>query len=86
MVNDKNDDIKAEKSNEDENQSKMTAAEERTEYFKNLEKWLHEAYAWQSVAAMFPYYLMSGQIINPTSGKNCVSLYSLFQALNTDVH
>ncbi|XP_012150462.1 protein FAM8A1 isoform X1 [Megachile rotundata] len=68
MVNDKSDDTKAEKSNENENHSKMTAAEERSEYFKKLEKWLHEAYAWQSVAAMFPYYLMSGQIINPTTG------------------
>lgn len=50
------------------------AAEERTEYFKKLEKWLHEAYAWQSMAAMFPYYLMSGQIINPASGKIMVAL------------
>lgn len=42
--------------------------EERTEYFIKLEKWLQEAHAWQSVAAMFPYYLMSGQIYQQQHG------------------
>lgn len=51
-----------------EDKCQMTAAEERSEYFKKLEKWLHEAYAWQSVAAMFPYYLMCGQMINSSAG------------------
>ncbi|XP_053972703.1 protein FAM8A1 [Hylaeus volcanicus] len=68
MADDKNEDTTEDKSRENKDQPKMTAAEERTEYFKELEKWLYEAYAWQSVAAMFPYYLMSGQIVNPASG------------------
>ncbi|XP_076238568.1 protein FAM8A1 [Calliopsis andreniformis] len=68
MVDDKKDNAKMNASTENQDQSKMTAAEERTEYFKKLEKWLHEAYAWQNMAAMFPYYLMSGQIVNSTSG------------------
>lgn len=42
---------------------------ERDEYFGKLEKWLQEAYAWQSVAAMFPYYLMSGQLLHQTNGQ-----------------
>lgn len=48
---------------------KYCTMEERTEYFIKLEKWLQEAHAWQSVAAMFPYYLMSGQIFQQTNGK-----------------
>lgn len=47
---------------------KLDPAEERSRYFKKLETWLHEAYAWQSVAAMFPYYVMSGHVVNPTAG------------------
>ncbi|XP_071859057.1 protein FAM8A1 isoform X2 [Bombus fervidus] len=68
MAGDKNEDTKEDKSSENKDQLRMIAAEERLEYFKKLEKWLHEAYAWQNMAAMFPYYLMSGQIINPSSG------------------
>ncbi|XP_060813751.1 protein FAM8A1 isoform X1 [Bombus pascuorum] len=68
MADDKNEDTKEDKSSENKDQLRMISAEERSEYFKKLEKWLHEAYAWQSMAAMFPYYLMSGQIINPSSG------------------
>ncbi|XP_017876225.1 protein FAM8A1 [Ceratina calcarata] len=62
MDDNKNEDTKKEE------KCQMTAAEERTEYFKKLEKWLHEAYAWQSMAAMFPYYFMCGQIMNPSAG------------------
>lgn len=54
--------------NEEKDKLKMTCAEERSEYFKKLEKWLQEAYAWQSVAAMFPYYVMSNQMLNSLSG------------------
>ncbi|XP_076763276.1 protein FAM8A1 isoform X2 [Xylocopa sonorina] len=68
MADDKSDDTKEDKSGESKDQMPMTPAEERSEYFKKLEKWLHEAYAWQSMAAMFPYYLMSSQIMNPPSG------------------
>ncbi|XP_392534.3 protein FAM8A1 [Apis mellifera] len=68
MADDKNEDTKEDKCKENKDQLQMIAAEERLEYFKKLEKWLHEAYAWQSMAAMFPYYLMSGQIINSSSG------------------
>ncbi|XP_031837646.1 protein FAM8A1 isoform X2 [Nomia melanderi] len=67
MADDMNEEAKDEKSKETKERSKITAAEERSEYFKKLEKWLHEAYAWQSMAAMFPYYLMSRQILNPSS-------------------
>lgn len=67
-MSDDNDTKKANESMENKDHSKMTAAEERSEYFKKLEKWLHEAYAWQNMAAMFPYYLMSGQILNSPSG------------------
>ncbi|XP_076645048.1 protein FAM8A1 [Halictus rubicundus] len=67
MADDNNEEVKDDKSNESKEPIKMTVAEERTEYFKKLEKWLHEAYAWQSMATMFPYYLMSGQILNPQS-------------------
>lgn len=55
------------KQNEDE-RPKLTPAEERAAYFKKLEKWLCDAYAWQHVATMFPYYVMSGQITNSASG------------------
>lgn len=68
MADDKNEDTKEDKSRESKDQQMVTAAEERSEYFKELQKWLYEAYAWQSAAAMFPYYLMSGQILNPASG------------------
>ncbi|OAD58493.1 hypothetical protein WN48_11225 [Eufriesea mexicana] len=68
MADNINDDIKEDKPGESKDELQMTAAEERTRYFKKLEKWLHEAYAWQSMAAIFPYYLMSGQIINSSSG------------------
>lgn len=68
MVDDTNDEAIPNKSAECKDHPTMTAAEERSEYFNKLEKWLHEAYAWQSMATMFPYYLMSGQILNPASG------------------
>ncbi|EGI66121.1 PREDICTED: protein FAM8A1 isoform X2 [Acromyrmex echinatior] len=62
MADDKNDDTL-----ERDSESKSNPAEERSRYFKKLEEWLQEAYAWQSVAAMFPYYMMSGQsVTNPT--------------------
>ncbi|XP_063228437.1 protein FAM8A1 [Bacillus rossius redtenbacheri] len=32
--------------------------EEREQYFVALEKWLQEAYTWQSMSAMFPYFLL----------------------------
>ncbi|XP_063976844.1 protein FAM8A1 [Diachasmimorpha longicaudata] len=56
-------------STKSEEKEKFCTMEERTEYFTKLEKWLQEAYAWQTVAAMFPYYLMSGQILQP-NGNN----------------
>lgn len=65
MADDKNDDTL-----ERDSENKLDPAEERSRYFKKLEKWLQEAYAWQSVAAMFPYYVMSGHIANPTPGMN----------------
>jgi len=62
MADEKNDDTPGRDS-----ESKSDPAEERSRYFKKLEEWLQEAYAWQSVAAMFPYYMMSGQsVTNPT--------------------
>ncbi|XP_078052489.1 protein FAM8A1 isoform X2 [Augochlora pura] len=67
MADDKNDEVMDDKTSDNKESTKMTAAEERSEYFRKLEKWLHEAYAWQSMAAMFPYYLMSGQILNSSS-------------------
>ncbi|XP_054268513.1 protein FAM8A1-like [Macrosteles quadrilineatus] len=33
-------------------------------YFADLEKWLHEAYMWQGVAASFPYFLMCNQYMS----------------------
>lgn len=63
-----NGDTNDESLNEEKGKLKMTCAEERSEYFKKLEKWLQEAYAWQSVAAMFPYYVMSNQMLNSLSG------------------
>lgn len=64
MADDKNDDTPGR-----DPESKSDPAEERSRYFKKLEEWLQEAYAWQSVAAMFPYYMMSGQsVTNPTLG------------------
>lgn len=68
MADDKNEESKEDDTSKDADQAKISPAEERSEYFKKLEKWLHEAYAWQTVAAMFPYYIMSGQILNPPSG------------------
>jgi len=62
MADDKNEDT------ERSSASKLDPAEERSRYFKKLEKWLQEAYAWQSVAAMFPYYVMSGHVANSTPG------------------
>ncbi|XP_057329358.1 protein FAM8A1 isoform X1 [Microplitis mediator] len=41
---------------------------ERDDYFLKLEKWLQEAYAWQSAAATVPYYFMSGQLLHQTAG------------------
>lgn len=38
------------------------------EYFKALEKWLQEAYMWQSVTASFPYFLACSQYMNQVSG------------------
>lgn len=40
------------------------------EYFKALEKWLQEAYMWQSVTASFPYYLACSQYMNQPSGSS----------------
>nr|XP_033321232.1 protein FAM8A1 isoform X1 [Megalopta genalis]XP_033321233.1 protein FAM8A1 isoform X1 [Megalopta genalis] len=67
MAEENNGEVMDDKSNGNKEPPKMSAAEERSEYFRKLEKWLHEAYAWQSMAAMFPYYLMSGQILNSSS-------------------
>lgn len=75
MADDKNEDTKEDKCKENKDQLQMIAAEERLEYFQKLEKWLHEVYAWQSMAAMFPYYLMSGQIINSSSGKIIIIMF-----------
>ncbi|KAH0946318.1 hypothetical protein HN011_007747 [Eciton burchellii] len=61
MADDKNEDTP-----ERSSASKLDPAEERSRYFKKLEMWLQEAYAWQSVAAMFPYYVMSGYVANST--------------------
>jgi hypothetical protein len=63
MADDKNEDTP-----ERSSASKLDPAEERSRYFKKLEMWLQEAYAWQSVAAMFPYYVMSGYVANSTPG------------------
>lgn len=55
---------------EDQEKEKKLAKDERSEYFTLLEKWLQEAYAWQSVAAIFPYYVMSHPVVNSVPGKN----------------
>lgn len=69
MADDKNEESKEDKCKQNGHQKpKLSPAEERSEYFKKLEKWLCEAYAWQSVATMFPYYVMSGQITSSASG------------------
>lgn len=58
------------KENENENineeilDDKAKRKKERDDYFLKLEKWLQEAYAWQSAAATVPYYLMSGQLLH----------------------
>jgi hypothetical protein len=39
------------------------------DYFVALEKWLRDVYMWQSVAAAFPYALMTNQFV-PTSTVN----------------
>lgn len=65
MADDKNDNTP---SNDSSAKMSSNPAEERSEYFKKLEKWLHESYAWQSVAATIPYYMMSGHVINSTAG------------------
>ncbi|XP_012254647.2 protein FAM8A1 isoform X2 [Athalia rosae] len=59
-----------EESNGDESQppKHRSTVNERTEYFEKLEKWLQEAYVCQSVAAMFPYYVMSTQMLNSATG------------------
>lgn len=77
MANNKNEDQNEESLKNHKNESKMSSAEERSEYFKKLEKWLQEAYIWQSVAAMFPYYVMSNQILNPLAGLISYKIYIL---------
>jgi len=73
MADDKNDDTPGR-----DTESKSNPAEERSRYFKKLEEWLQEAYAWQSVAAMFPYYMMSGQsVTNPTFGTKETQIFIL---------
>ncbi|XP_066591701.1 protein FAM8A1 [Prorops nasuta] len=68
MADDKNEGSTEDGSKSSSEHSISDAEKERSEYFQKLEKWLQEAYAWQTVAAMFPYYLMSGQVLNPTPG------------------
>lgn len=68
MANNQDKDQNGESLQEENGETKMISAEERSEYFRKLEKWLQEAYAWQSVAAMFPYYVMSNQMLNSLSG------------------
>lgn len=58
------------------NEQNKSMEKVRVEYFTKLEKWLQEAYAWQSVAAMFPYYLMSGQLMPQTTGK--IYIYNFY--------
>ncbi|KAK0083029.1 hypothetical protein PV325_009482 [Microctonus aethiopoides] len=62
------------------NEQNKSMEKVRVEYFTKLEKWLQEAYAWQSVAAMFPYYLMSGQLMPQTTGNINTSLTSNTQS------
>ncbi|XP_015587868.1 protein FAM8A1 isoform X2 [Cephus cinctus] len=71
MTDDNSGDSKEDKSQENNTTAPLNhpcTVEERAEYFKKLEKWLQEAYAWQSVVAMFPYYVMSSQLLNRTPG------------------
>lgn len=69
------------KTNSDKDENKntrkstpVTSAEQQKvystpeEYFRALEKWLQEAYMWQSVTASFPYYLACSQYMNQASG------------------
>ena len=67
------------RANEEKNEKDKTeetyTSQDRSEYFGKLEKWLQEAYAWQSVAAMFPYHLLAGQILNRPNG-NLLFIYS----------
>lgn len=53
---------------ENQPRNNQSTVKERSEYFEKLEKWLQEAYVCQSVAAMFPYYVMSTQMLNPAAG------------------
>ncbi|EFN77793.1 protein FAM8A1 [Harpegnathos saltator] len=66
MAVDKNIDDSSERVADD----KLDPAEERSQYFKKLEKWLNEVYTWQSVAAMFPYYVISGHVVNPIAASS----------------
>ncbi|KAH0553941.1 protein FAM8A1 isoform X1 [Cotesia glomerata] len=54
--------------NEEILDDKAKRKKERDDYFLKLEKWLQEAYAWQSAAATVPYYLMSGQLLHQPAG------------------
>lgn len=66
MADDKNENSKEDEFQE--NNTQKTPAQERSEYFEKLEKWLHEAYVWQSVAAMFPSHVLPGQVLPSSNG------------------
>ncbi|KAF7397488.1 hypothetical protein HZH68_008710 [Vespula germanica] len=69
MANNKNEDQNEESLKEDKDESKINLENaKRSEYFTKLERWLYETYVWQSAAIMFPYYMMSNQVLNPLSG------------------
>uniref|UniRef100_A0A1B6LKG6 RDD domain-containing protein n=1 Tax=Graphocephala atropunctata TaxID=36148 RepID=A0A1B6LKG6_9HEMI len=54
--------------NEENSSQKKTFLTDK--YFSDLEKWLHEAYMWQGVAASFPYFLMCNQYMSQFSVNN----------------
>lgn len=68
MADAKTDESKDENLSDWKSKSEEIKVDKRAEYFEKLEKWLQEAYAWQSVAATIPYYLMSSQLVNPSAG------------------
>ena len=52
------------KKEEPDNSGCIATSAQRTEYFAKLERWLLEAYAWQTFTATVPYVLASSQILH----------------------
>lgn len=70
MADEKSDEATDDNTLNKKSKPEQSAVRRRAEYFEKLEKWLYQAYAWQSVAAIFPYCLMSDQIVNSSTVPN----------------